>query len=195
MAYMWIKTLYLTVRTLRLEWLAAIIQELRISNHHVQRSVIPSNFKCFVTFSQYFLKIVWSSMPKLPAISMVCVYLTSPLIISTYSLGHLVRKLTAKTRNFKGKAANKKEDQKLENTSNQYFFDKTFKRKNTCQRKEIRPKAWKAFKSILQINTFSTKYWKNMWTLRIAPFYPRWNGILSSYCLASKYSKSCKCWI
>jgi len=38
-------------------------------------------------------------------------------------------KLTAKTRNFKQKAASKKEDQKLENTSNQYFFDKTFERK------------------------------------------------------------------
>ena len=29
---------------------------------------------------------------------------------------------TAKTRNFKEKAASKKEDQKLENTSNQYLF-------------------------------------------------------------------------
>ena len=31
-------------------------------------------------------------------------------------------KLTAETRNFKEMAASKKEDQKLENTSNQYFF-------------------------------------------------------------------------
>ena len=31
-------------------------------------------------------------------------------------------KLTAKTRNFKEMAASKKEDQKLENTSNQYFL-------------------------------------------------------------------------
>jgi len=50
-------------------------------------------------------------------------------------------KLTAKTRNFKEKAASKKEDQKLDNTSNQYFFDKTLKKEKTSQRKEIRPKA------------------------------------------------------
>ena len=38
-------------------------------------------------------------------------------------------KLTAKTGKFKEKAAFKKEDQKVENTSNQYFFDKTSTRK------------------------------------------------------------------
>ena len=46
-------------------------------------------------------------------------------------------KLTAKTRNFKEKAASKKEDKKLENTSNQYFFDKTFKRKKPASERRL----------------------------------------------------------
>ena len=43
----------------------------------------------------------------------------------------------AKTRNFKEKAASKMEDQKLENTSNQYFFDKTFKRKKPASERRF----------------------------------------------------------
>ena len=43
----------------------------------------------------------------------------------------------AKTRNFKEKAASKKEDQKLEHTSNQYFFDKTFQRKKRASERRF----------------------------------------------------------
>ena len=46
-------------------------------------------------------------------------------------------KLTAETRNFKEMAASKKEDQKLENTSNQYFFDKTFQRKKPASERRF----------------------------------------------------------
>jgi len=45
--------------------------------------------------------------------------------------------LTAKTRNFKEKAASKKEDQKIENNSNQYFFDQTLKRKKPANERRF----------------------------------------------------------
>jgi len=53
--------------------------------------------------------------------------------------------LIPKTRNFNEKAASKKKHQKLENTSNQYFFEQTLKKETSSQQSKDSTKGMKEF--------------------------------------------------